>query len=135
MITLRPMKVEDYNFISNSYLKSYRNAPGVSILDNSIYYDEFKKRLDYLLLNTECIVACHVDDPDQIFGYRIGSKPIIHYVYVKWPFRRLGIAKQLLADYNLGNGATVVTHQPRGWSKLAEKYRLIFDPRYAISEE
>ncbi len=135
MIALRPMKIEDYNFISNSYLKSYRNAPGVSILDNPTYYSEFKRRLDYLLLTSECVVACHIDDPDQIFGYRIGSVPVLHYVYVKYPFRRFGVAKALLKEFDLGKEFTIITHQPKRWSELMKKYNLVFNSQLANPKE
>ena len=42
-------------------------------------------------------VACNPDDPDQIFGYLVGEPRVLHYIYVKAPFRRNGIARKLVA--------------------------------------
>jgi GNAT superfamily N-acetyltransferase len=47
---------------------------------------------------TTAIVACDPDDPGFLFGHIVGVLPeVVHYVYVKAPYRRTGIARGLFA--------------------------------------
>lgn len=137
MYRLRPARNEDFNFIANSYLKSYRTAPETRPMINDIYFPEYKSRLEHMARTGAILVACARDDDDQIFGYvitgQIGQYPILHYVYVKFPFRKVGIGKALLTSAlpELGQKLTVVTHQPRNWEHLATKYVLLYDPKYS----
>jgi hypothetical protein len=42
-------------------------------------------------------VACLPDAPDVILGYLVREGHIVHWAYVKKPFRRLGILRALAA--------------------------------------
>lgn len=42
-------------------------------------------------------IACDGDDPDQLFGFVVHELvAMVHWVYVKAPFRRMGIARKML---------------------------------------
>lgn len=45
-----------------------------------------------------CLVACHNEEPDVLFGFAICSphSRAIHYVYTKPAFRKFGIARALV---------------------------------------
>jgi hypothetical protein len=61
-------------------------------------------------------VLCAVskDDPDQIFGWVCyAPDKILHYIYVKHPFRDLGIANKLL-ELSTGTDTVTFTHLPEG---------------------
>ena len=137
MYQIRLARPTDFNFVANSYLKSYRTAPETKAMVNDIYFPEYKSRLEHMARTGTILVACAVGDEDQIFGYcitgEIGGYPLLHYIYVKFPFRHVGIGKALLtaALPELKEKVTVVTHQPRNWTQTAEKYKLLYDPRYA----
>lgn len=137
MYQIRQATPEDFNFVANSYLKSYRTAPEAKAMVNDIYFPEYKTRLIHMASTGTILVACSNEDPDQIFGYimvgEVGTYSILHYVYVKFPFRRLGIAKALTlaALPDIGNKLTIVTHQPKNWRAVEDKYALLFQPRYA----
>lgn len=137
MYQIRLARPEDFNFVANSYLKSYRTAPETKPMINEIYFPEYKSRLEHMARTGTILVACASTDEDQIFGYiivgELGKYPLLHYIYVKFPFRHVGIGKALLyaALPEVGKAATVVTHQPRNWQAVSEKYRLIFDPKYS----
>lgn len=138
--TIRPAKASDYSFISNSYLKSYRTAPEATFMMNDIYYPEHIKRLEHMTKTGRTLVACSSDDPDQILGYLIVGKSyswdVIHYLYVKYPFRHMGIAKALVSNgcSNFGTGMTLISHLPKNYNVVSAKYKLVFDPKYARSE-
>lgn len=135
MYKLRLAKPEDTNFIVNSYLKSYRGSPESRAISEESYYGLYKKRLEGMA--GAIVVATSQDDDDQILGYAIGhgSDLIIHYVYVKYPFRGLGLAKVLLKALcpNFGTESTVITHQPRNWVQVSSKYKLKFEPQHVRS--
>jgi hypothetical protein len=104
-------------------------------MPNDFYYPEYKERLMHMLKTGDVLIICSEQDEDQIVGYRITGKilswSILHYVYIKYPFRKMGLAKQLLADLELGSHVTICTHLPKLWAILSTKYKLAFDPKYA----
>lgn len=134
MHQLRWATQSDYPFIANSYLKSYRCAPAAKAMINDVYFPEYKARLEAIVATGSVLVACASDDPDQILGYllfsELAGRTILHYVYVKYPFRQHGIAKSLIltAKPDFGNSHTVITHQPKGWQEVSNKYQLVYNP-------
>lgn len=134
---LRQANPNDFNFVANSYLKSYRYSPETKHLISQIYYDMYKERLKNMLASGEVTVACSDEDPDQILGYIIAGtvhgKPLVHYVYVKHVFRKMGVAKALLLAVVPGWGTRMVicTHTARRFTELREKYKLIYNSEYA----
>lgn len=133
-VRLRNVTAEDHNFILNSWLKSFRNGPAVRRMENSAYYHEQAKVIKELLQSVNVLVACDKDAPNQILGYlisqRINNVFVLHYVYVKQPFRNCGIAKMLIAarDHELGETAAVYTHHTESASRLAYKYKFMYNP-------
>lgn len=134
MHQLRWATQSDYPFIANSYLKSYRCAPAAKAMINDVYYPEYKARLEAMVASGSVLVACASDDADQILGYllftELAGQAVLHYVYVKYPFRQHGIATALVlaAKPNFGTPYTVVTHQPKSWQAVSEKYKLVYNP-------
>ena len=45
-----------------------------------------------------CLVATAKDDPDQVYGYIVACPGlrVLHWIYVKAPFRRAGVANRLM---------------------------------------
>jgi len=135
-IKYRPMMESDTSFIYSSWLKSYRNSPFAQHMVNDVYYDNYKLAIKEVLERptTQVIMACNVDDPDQIFGYvvleAVGEAKLLHYVYVKYPNRKLGIAKTMLqvAIPEFGQEYTVTSHASHNFSKLANRFMLVYNP-------
>lgn len=105
----------DFNFIKNSYMKSNRNSLFLKYVDSSLYNNYQSRLFDMLVADSSVIVniACSDVDINQILGYCIFSqtKNLIHYVYVKQPFRNLSIAKSLI--YEIGNPENLeISHFP-----------------------
>jgi GNAT superfamily N-acetyltransferase len=125
---------EDKNFILNSWLKSYRNAPAVKKMENSAYYHEQGKIIKALLENANVLIACDENDHNNIYGYLVSQRQqgvfIIYYLYTKLPFRNFGIGKKLIQAraHQLGVHAGVYTHHTEAASSLAYKYRFMYNP-------
>ena len=131
------MLPNDLNFILNSYLKSYRNSPETKDIVNGIYFSDYRDRIALLLQSSEVTVICAEDDEDHIIGYAvhrlIGDWPLIHYVYVKHPFRGMKMATTMLETLypEFGHRMSVVSHMPKNWKKLKDKFNLIYNPNQA----
>jgi len=90
----------DIPFITSSWLESFRNAPMVRGVPNSIYYHYHHKSLEEVLPRSVVLMACNAEDTDQLVGFicaEVFEKSlVVHYVYVKQAFRRLEVAKRML---------------------------------------
>lgn len=136
-MNLRPATANDFNFIANSYLKSYRYGPETKHLISDIYFDVYKERLNHMIDTSQVLVACSPEDEDQILGYVIHGKAhgksVLHYVYVKHFMRNTKIAKTLLsaAIPELGKSMVICTHTSRNFTEMRDKYKLIYNSDYA----
>lgn len=88
----------DINLIFATWLRGlyYGND-----LFNSMKKDNFMKRyhdvIQLVLNKTGLIIkiAALKEDPDCVLGYSVSQESVLHWVYVKQAWRRLGIAKAL----------------------------------------
>lgn len=99
-IVLRKGLARDVPFITSSWLRSFRDAPFVRGVPNNIFYYQHHKVLEHLIPRSIVVVACSEDDPDLIVGWvcaeLVDTALVVHYVYVKHDYRRMGVAKALL---------------------------------------
>lgn len=101
---LRPPNEGDVGFIFNSWLKSYRDAPFVSGIPNTIYYREMHLAIEKVLARANVVIACDPGEPELIFGWGVGEGAkdgtlLLHYLYVKHALRKFGIAKSLEEEF------------------------------------
>lgn len=99
-VKIRLPRSEDLNFILSSYLKSYRNS--MSAIGNDLYFPNQQKVFEEILTRSMIAIACDPEHEDQIFGwgcceYVAPEHAVLHYLYVKFPFRRNGLAKDIIA--------------------------------------
>lgn len=124
---------EDLPFIFNSWLKSFRDSPQVQGVPNTLYYAEQHALIGQLLKDSYVLIACNPDDPGQIYGYAVGcAKPepdhsVLHWVYVKHPFRNFGIAKALVHDV-CGDRPLYYTHRVKNSDRIAGDRSATFNP-------
>ena len=117
-IMLDILTEKDVSFIFNSWLKSFRKSPLTHNVNSTIYFTEHHKTIEKLLKTNETLVACNEHDPSQIFGYicagRYQGVFVVHYIYVKHPYRGLGLAKGLFQSFKHDPSvACMYTHRPR----------------------
>ena len=104
MYKIRLMVPSDKNFIYRSWLQSYKHdSPMTVFIGRDFFFKIQQKIVDTIFSrdDTKTIIACDENDEEIIFGFLVYQPKIIHYVYVKEPFRKLGIATTLLKE--LGN--------------------------------
>lgn len=89
---------DDRNFILSSWLRSFRNnGDWPRHIDSATYYANHQSIIQRLLVLCDVRVACAADDENLILGWCCVDGSIVHYVFVKEQYRKLGIAKALLS--------------------------------------
>ena len=125
--SIRPAEPADVPFLRNSWARCSNDTQHKHYrprIPESIYMTEHHRQAAEILSRAACLVACGADDPDVVLGYivaeRVNDRPVFHYVYVKHPFRRLGIAKDLFINISeiVGNGKGWCTH----WAPVMDKW-------------
>ena len=133
LIRIRSRQDGDFNFILNSWMKSYKKHSGVR---PDVYFVEHHKLVHHILSRAETLVACSKDDPTQIYGYLVYEPDvftIIHFAFVKQTFRHLNVMRELLSKINLTD-PVIVTHDNRHDLKHIQKRLKIFNPYKAFGD-
>ena len=104
----------------------------------SLYYHDII--LKKILTNCTLLVACDPEDPDVIWGYVAfdgnGPSPVLHFVYVKGAFRRMGIGTRLLSEalqdwtgsFKTENHPVVVSHRTESLFKAWPNVKWRWNP-------
>lgn len=128
----------DVPFIFNSWLKSFRETGTLCRgVNNVIYFAGHHKLIQKIVQRSMTYVAYSAEDPMQTYGYIVGefiqNVFVLHFAYVKHSFRKFGIAKLLLEQFNIEPGTMrCYTHQTRTAEKLAPRYEMIYHPYVMI---
>lgn len=131
LIQIRVMKDEDLNFVISSWLKSYRYSTDIQRVRDSEYYDTYQTLVKSMIKRSDVYVACLREDEDVLVGYLAIERKdfdIIHYVFVKDLWRKIGVAKYLLRAAEPRSG-TKFTHWTSPIESISNKYEhFIFNP-------
>lgn len=94
---LRAGVPDDHNFIKQTWLKCYRNSAFARAIRDSVFFAFHHPIVERILARpgTAIRVACLPDAPEVILGYLVHEGGVVHWVYTKGAFRRLGIASRL----------------------------------------
>lgn len=133
-VLLRPPAASEAPFIYRNWLDSYFPEQRARV-KKTVYYAGHHALIERLLARSRCLVACNVDDPDQLYGFAVGESfgaPMssvfaLHYVYVKQTFRRMGIGGRLVLA--LSNGADIHhSHETEAGRAFVSALRSTFNP-------
>lgn len=128
---IRDLDTNDINFIYNAWLKSYRNNNLTKPICNDVFFSNHKDIITNILKNSNTSIICNKDDTTQIYGFITYTSDIIHFCYVKYPYRRFGLGRQLFNHvYNTYSDNTHIriTHYSPKVNKYIDKYNLVFNP-------
>ena len=133
-IAVRQGVTADVPFIFSSWLKSYRaNSPFARSVSERIYFDREHAIIERILARGRTLVAHVEGDPDTILGYLVAEQfaipAVAHWLYVKGPWRRAGIASKLVEASGLDMADCHYTHQTKATGYLLHRWPgLTFDP-------
>jgi GNAT superfamily N-acetyltransferase len=129
-VQLRDGVPEDVAFVRSSWLRSYRDRVEVS---GPVYWHFQGFLVDRLLQRAHTTVACNPEDAAQIFAYAVhetrGPILLLHYLLVKAPFRKLGLASLLMES--IGAKGCHYTHRTPAFLPLARRFGAHFNPYLA----
>lgn len=132
------MESRDFALVRDSWVNSYRNAAFSRENTDAIYFKYHRHLALQLLASSQVLVACSEEDPDIVYGW-ICVEPdqeTLHYIYVKHPFRRQGIAKSLLKASGFGpTGELVFSHRTRSSDRRLQRYRKVYNLYRAFLRE
>lgn len=138
LISFRRITDQDGPFILNSWLKSYRKESVYGReITAEVFYSNHKDVVLELLARSKVLVVCNPEYEAQVYGYAVyetrGDAIVIHFVYVKAPYRELGIGKAMLAviqgeHISGGDLPIVATHATRMFHKLGPKVGATYNP-------
>jgi hypothetical protein len=100
-IAVRPFLVADRPFIFASFLNAYYYGNILARVAPVTEFWRFYNNKVAALVDDPGVtvsVACADNDPNLLLGMAITQGEVIHFVFVKEPFRLLGIAKLLLGE-------------------------------------
>lgn len=94
--TLRPATENDFNFITNSWIESYKGFKDTTFMIFKKYHNPLINKI----IKEKAITLMAVDNEhkDLIYGwccFEHLEKPVLHYLYVKAIYRKTGVAKDL----------------------------------------
>jgi GNAT superfamily N-acetyltransferase len=99
-------KKDDVRFVVKSWVRDFAHPrnPWSGPWPRDVIIKETRAQIYDLLkdkANVYCVMACPEDDRDQIYGFACFEEgedfPILHYVYVKRPFRGHKIGSSLIS--------------------------------------
>lgn len=128
-VVLREARDTDTRFLVHSWLRSFEASKVALLAARDAYFQGYKPLVEAALTRSRVLVACQKADPDAIVGWvavEPGDVPRLHYVYVKHPFRRFGIAKRLVAPL-LGSAVTY-THETPVLRRLTVPSQWTYNP-------
>lgn len=138
LVKYRALSLNDINFIYASWLKSYRQSEFAKDMPNDVFFTEHKEIINTILNNpnTSVHIICNPEDVDQVYGYLVedATHQILHFAYIKYNYRHFHLMSTLLSTlgYTSKVTPTFITHIPRHYDIIKEKYNLVYNPYLLI---
>ena len=130
LISYRKAKNSDLPYVFNSKLKAMR--ADFATMRTSIFFDTYRPKVQELVANSDILIACFKNDPDLIYGYVIYTKLedilIIHWINVKLPFRRMGLATKMLEQLGKKKDDPAFSTYNSKYKEAAERHFIKFKP-------
>lgn len=128
---------EDQAFIFSSWLRTYKHhSYFAKRIKHALFFKGHHAVIEHILEKptTTVAIACPKGDLDTILGYLVyepakESRPVIHFVFVKEPFRRMGMAKTLFKSQHIDINNIFFTHWTFPVDELINKHpEMLYDP-------
>jgi len=121
---IRTSNPDDQPFIYSTFLRSlYYGNSWFTLIKKDSFMKNYHRVVEALLQNSQIDVACLKEDPSVILGYVIHRANLLHFVFVKKVWRKIGIAKSLIPSK-----IDTVTHLTKQGILMLKKNNWEFDP-------
>jgi len=134
-LDIRQMQETDKPLVYSSWLRSFREVS--TSIPKEIYFKNQTKLIDKIFECSTVWVACNSEDSEQLFGYVVhqlapGDISVVHYIYVKHPYRRFGIGSSLMKPFIGNDLPNIITHNGRSLPEVVDKWNLVYDPYFLL---
>jgi GNAT superfamily N-acetyltransferase len=113
---VRPYQPQDIALITDSWIREIPATRQGEYLRGHVVKHFHPPLIKRALVSGTCLVACDNEDPTVVFGYVVGKYAadgdVIHFLYVKKAFRKMGIAAELMKRFKRKDKACF-THYTR----------------------
>ena len=128
LVDLREFQESDRAFVMATWLRGlYYGNSWFTEIDKPIFMDRYWHVLNALLKKPGVVVviACLKEDPDTILGYAAiePEASVLHWVFVKEAYRKLGVTKLLFKKEDL----KTITHLTK-LGKILKPKHVKFNP-------
>lgn len=124
--TARRATQEDMRFVHSSWHTSHWKTWAHKHISRAEYNAGQDRRIDLAIARSEVLVAYLPEVPDEVLGWACIEpfREVLHYVYVKGTYRRMGIATGLVSG-----AARWYTHYADAPARaFAQKLNVVFNP-------
>lgn len=129
---LRALEIGDRGFVFNAWIKAAFEVEPTCYQVRARYEAAQRAHIDACLESATAMVACHPDDPTQLFGFvclaNVAGMPVVHWIYVRNHFRKMGLARSILRRLVPDTSAIVATQWSKDCAWIRRKTKLYFDP-------
>jgi ribosomal protein S18 acetylase RimI-like enzyme len=134
-IQIRLAQENDRPFIFSNWLRHYKNRSYFAKrIRNTVFYKWHHMVVENILNRptTQIFIAHPPSEPEVILGFMasesVNDGAVIHFIYIKPQFKRMGIAKRLFKDFD-DKEPIYFTHWTFDLDELIHKVpNLIYDP-------
>lgn len=134
---IRLVVAGDHASIYSDWLRSARKARTYAGITSQVFFFWMHLTIEQLLGDPTCTwaVACSKDDPTKIYGWLCGQRAdtlagdqaVVHYVYVKKLYRRMGFGTALFDSF-VGKAPVVVATSMSDSGKVFVPGAVVFNP-------
>lgn len=95
MIEVRPATPDDLRFVHSSWFMTYWKQYAKGRISPMVY-GEMDRIIDQIIARSTVLVTYLPEVPDEVLGYSVIEGDTVHAVYVKLPYREMGIGRGLV---------------------------------------
>lgn len=126
-LVLRPPQPDDLPLIAQTYARGARRCMRDEDL-RSLSWPELADRFVAACVLDGCVLVAGWEASDVVMGYALGcregaDRAVLHWVHVKAPYQRRGIATRLVGALCGPNREVTVTHAPAAWQRRLVRNR------------
>lgn len=122
---VRERQQSDEGFVAQSWVDTFRGSDAsLRRIEPGFFNRSVYPRVEEILKRAEVRIAGPADDELTIYGFAVLEHGIVHMVYVKKAWRKLGIAQALLSGVDLASSV---------WSTQSQDFREWIRHKYTLA--
>ncbi len=119
---------EEFAFVFDSWARSFRRSPWAGCVPNNLWDAVSRECSKGIVDRGARVVVARPDDVARVMGYSVyePDRRVLHFLYVKDSFRRMGVGTALLNEA-APDGDWTYSHRTRVSQKFLGS-RFVWDP-------